>query len=168
VTRATSTSTAASLPAAQRSEILALLPGDWASIALVDAHYRACNALGLLPNEASEMGHHVGRRLQGPFADVLTKTVRGVGVTPWVLLDQLHRFWGRVIRGGNAVATRVGPKDALICAEGFEPFQYDYCRYAYGGMFSLGFQLAGARALTFHTGTYDRTLMSCTYRASWV
>ena len=94
---------------AYREVILGSLAPEWLPVAVAEAHYAACDALRLSPEEMQRIGEEVGDRIQGTFLGTIVKRARMLGLTPWVLLDHFERLWGRLMVGGGVAVYRTAP-----------------------------------------------------------
>jgi hypothetical protein len=111
-----------------REPILSCVAGAWLPMAVVSAHYRACDTLGISNLEMTAMsrgpGGHVRRAW---FTNYITAADRGKE-TPWSILAQLDRTWHRGANGGACGIFRVGQKQARIEYVGCELFGISYYR----------------------------------------
>ena len=126
----------AKLPAAYRDEVLFVLASSWLPMKIAEAHYRACEELGLDEAQLTANGEAVSRRIMGTYLATMTRTGRNMGtLSPWLPLKQYHRVCERIIDGGSFVVSEVGPKDALVETRGLPLFQFRYFRMAALGVF---------------------------------
>lgn len=85
----------------------------WFDIGIAEAHYAACDALGLPDDEVLRIGAAVAP-IQTSGIDVVFRAARIGGATPWTVLNNVGRYWGRMYEGSGVVVTEVGPKDAQV------------------------------------------------------
>jgi hypothetical protein len=111
---------------AERAAILETLAPTWLSITTAEAHYQACDELGLDAAERVRLGAHVGTSLSNTLVGSLARVAKATGITPWQFFGQLHRLWTRAFQGGAISVMRVGPKEALV-----QVHKLSLCRYAY-------------------------------------
>lgn len=148
--------------------IVGTLAPTWLPIELGLAHYAACDALALDDMERIAIGEAVGDKIQGTFMSTLVKTVRGAGVTPWVLLERFDRLWGRLFQGGSVQLVKVGPKDLTIELRGAQLTRFEYFRTAFIGVVRAGFKLVGVRAAYVKHGTWQASSDRFVMNAAWV
>jgi hypothetical protein len=122
------------LPARYHEAMRACVAGQWLPIDLGLAHYEACDALGLSPQEQLSIGHEVGLKIQGTFLGTMLKAAKGVGVTPWVCLSQYDRLWKRLMVGGGVIVTKLGPKEARVELVGMQLSRVPYFRRGIRGV----------------------------------
>jgi len=129
---------------AHRDTILNCVAGEWLSLEVAFAHYRACDALGLSSSEQIEIGKDVSKRIHETFLGLVVKAARGMGVTPWLLLAKANTTLSRIARGGGIRVTRVGPKSARIELVQVALLQVPYFRNALVGVYIAGVELLGS------------------------
>jgi hypothetical protein len=117
-----------------RTEILECVAGTWLPMGMAQAHYMACDGLGLPIEEQLAMGRAVGGRAQGTILQTTVKAARGVGVTPWTILPQFDRLWRRGANGGGISVVKTGPKEARVDLVGCPLFDIVYFRNAFRGV----------------------------------
>ncbi len=120
----------AALPSERHLEMKMMTAGAWLPLEIAMTHYRACDAMALLPEELESMGAHVSSRTQRSFVGTLGRTAGGVGATPWTMLAHTHRIYARMVDGGDHIIYRVGPKEALIVNMGSPLVEIPYFRRA--------------------------------------
>ena len=102
------------LQPALRDAILAATAGDWLSIELVHAHYRALDSMELTREQAFACGVMVGEALHGALLRTLVKLASHLGATPWTVMGQAPKLWSRSWRGGGFRCFRVGERSARL------------------------------------------------------
>jgi hypothetical protein len=120
----------AALPPERHMELRMLTAGAWVPLELGVAHYRACDAMGLIAQEMDRMGENVSLRTQKSFVGMLGRAAAGAGATPWSVIAHVHRIYARMIDGGDHCAYRVGPKEALLINVGNPLVEIPYFRTA--------------------------------------
>jgi hypothetical protein len=147
--------------------MLGAVPGIWLSVDVAMAHFAAVDALALATEEAFSIGAASGQRSHGSKLQTSVRLAAGALATPWTVFEMLEHIWERSWDGGAFVATRIGPKDALLELSAMPPCQFAYFRNAFRG--------AMWRALTFCAKTaYAHELpgrskaMGVSMRFSWV
>jgi hypothetical protein len=151
-----------------RETLLGSLAPVWIPIEPALAHYAACDAMNLSVPERVALGEAVGDRVQGPLTQALIQGARTVGVTPLTLFARFDTLWGRVLLGGSAQVTKLGPKDVSVELLKAQIPRYAYCRTAITGIFRLGLKIGGARTAYISPGTYDERDDRFIVRAAWV
>ena len=130
----------ANLNGPHRQLILGTIAGEWLDVEAAFAHYEACDALGLSPQEQREIGGAVGDRQQRTFFAFLVRAAKAAGVTPWTALEYVHGARERGFRGGDVSVTKLGPKEVRVTITGLLLVGIPYFRH---GM--LGAQAAALR-----------------------
>lgn len=156
------------LPPAYLSTITSTVAGTWIPIDVGVAHYRACDALDLPPEEQLEMGGEVVRNLQKTFIGAVLKAASsGVGVTPFVGLQKFTTIYSRSIKGGGARVVRVGPKDVRVEFVGLPLAGVRYFRVAYRGFIQAGCEFFARRVVVAELAAF-LSPTTVAYRIAWV
>jgi hypothetical protein len=138
----------------------------WLPIEVALAHYRACDALDLPPEDVVAMGRDVTNVVPTPMHSRLLGLARGVGVTPWHVLEQVQGLWDRVWLGGGVSVVKLGPTKARIEIAGWPCAESPSCRAGLRGAIEAVTDL-------FCTRSYARELperatpTSLAYVLSW-
>jgi hypothetical protein len=127
-----------------RDQIVLTLAPTWLPIRAAEAHYRAWEALGLADSEIEALASGVSGKLTDTFLATVVRSSRGVGATPWLLLNHAARAWSRVFQGGSVTLTTRGPKEVLLEARGLTMFD------------GHAFPLAYRRVITSALGLFAR------------
>lgn len=156
----------ACLPREDRASVTDLSAGTWIPARTAEAHYAACDALALTPLEIEGMGNAVGVVTARVFMQLVLRTAREVGATPWVILGNSPRYWGRYYEGSAVALTKLGPKEARLEVRASSLAAYSYWR---GALRSILYSLA----VPFCQKAYVRELSppsrsGAAYRLSWV
>ena len=155
----------AHLPAEHHAAVQSMIAGQWTPMSLGMAHYTACEALRLPPEEVNLIGREVGSRIEGTFLATMVSMAGKVGATPWTALAQTGHLYARLFAGGGGIrVSRVGPKDARATMAGVEVAQVPYFRGAMAGVFEnrgralpqQGVRAHRRRALSFPGGAAHR------------
>ncbi len=117
-----------------RETILSSVVGMWLPVEVGHAHYEACDALGLAPESAVQLGRVIFARTKGTLLGTALRLATGVGVTPWTVFPHFQRFWLRAYDGGGLGVRRLGPKEAELDLVGFPLVRSRYYRYALRGL----------------------------------
>lgn len=127
---------AANLSAAAETAIFSFPASHWHSLLVANDHYAACEALNLTMAEQIDLGYQVSTRVQGTFVALLLRTARQLGVTPWIVLDNIEKIWDRVLKGGGgARVRRVSDNVAQCMLAGIPIVDIPYLRNAWRGAF---------------------------------
>ena len=110
----------------------------------------------------------VGDRIQGTFLGTVVKRARMLGLTPWVLLDQFERLWGRLMFGGGVGVYRTAPKDARVEVHHLSLSRYAYFRTAFCGVIGAGIKLGAGRSVIVHVANGGRVEERLVFKAAWV
>lgn len=153
---------------AYRDTILGSLAPEWLPLEVAAAHYSACDALQLSPEVMQRIGEDVGDRIQGTFLGTVVKRARLLGLTPWLLLDQFERLWGRLMLGGGVGVYKTAPKDARVEVHNLGLARYAYFRTAFCGVIVAGIKLGAGRSVIVHVANGGRTEDRLVFNAAWV
>ncbi|MCS6760213.1 MAG: hypothetical protein MO852_15755 [Candidatus Devosia euplotis] len=138
----------------------------WLPVDLAVAHYRACDTLGLTPQQIREVGASVGMRVQGSFLGTVARGAARAALTPWTLLARGDRVWERVFVGGGTTVYRDGPKDASVDIFDIPLCPSPYFRIGFSGVFQQGLA-AVCRSMQVRTQWQERDPHQMTLRISW-
>jgi hypothetical protein len=148
-----------------RDELLALVSPVWVRMELAEAHYAACDALGLSTTEMLEIGAEVSR-IDAAGAHVLIGIARAGGITPWSVLSRLPASWNRMYQGSAFRWTKAGPKEANIVLAGNRLARFSYWRVGVRGVGEGLFKQFCSRVYIKEVAE-RRTLDSASYVISW-
>lgn len=151
------------LPGSVAEVVSTTLAATWLPIEIGDAHFAACERLGLAPEVAEEIGGSSCRRLQQSLLNSFTFVARGT-TDPLALFAAYPRVWNRYFDGGGMIAYQVGPKEVHMELREIPFFRYRYCHHAIRGM------TRALVALFADTGTVREvaaTSSSVAVRVSW-
>ena len=137
---------AAALAPEHRDPLLQAVAGTWIPVEVARSHYRACEALGLSPDEEVALGRSIFERTGDTMFATILRLAKGAGVTPWTLLPQLQRFWERGYDGGGLSVSRLGPKEARVELAQCSLVEVRYFRNAARGLLGAVIQLFCTRA----------------------
>jgi hypothetical protein len=124
-----------------RQKILNLVAGEWLPAEVAFAHYQACDAMGLGVDEQIAMGKDVSRRIHETFLGLVVKAARGVGMTPWLLLQQGSKVQGRLGIGGGIRITKLGPKSVRVEVARLPHLVIPYARHGLLGFYTAAVEL---------------------------
>lgn len=89
------------VPDSAAEQILTAVAATWVPITTAEAHFGACEQLGVSSSDVFEMGRASGQRLQQSVANAFLLLARGAGVTPLRVFPTYARVWGRHFDGGT-------------------------------------------------------------------
>jgi hypothetical protein len=154
------------LARAAHDAVLGCVAGVWLPMQLGLAHYEACEAMRLTPEQQEAQGRQVGERLHGAMLGVVARAARGAGVTPWSLLGRMDLLWERVIQGGAGPSlVQLGPKEARVELVGLPLLDVPYVRRAYRGLFQVALQTLCSKV--YVTDVRVAGVHVAAYRVSW-
>ncbi|MDB4991182.1 MAG: hypothetical protein JWN04_6360 [Myxococcaceae bacterium] len=151
-----------------KQTLLETLAPEWLSPECTDAHYRACDALGLSPDELLQIGEDVGDRIQGTFIGTLVRRARTVGLNPWVMVPHFERLRERLLQGGGMEVAKTGPKDCAVDMRMLGLCQHAYFRAAFCGVLGSVLKLGAGKSVTVRVSTAMGFGQRCVFRCSWV
>jgi hypothetical protein len=137
-------------------------------LAAAEAHYGACDALGLSQADMQRIGEEVGDRIQGTFMTTLVRKARTMGLTPWLLLGHFQRLWERLMVGGGVALYKTGPKDARIEIHQLSLSRFAYFRTAFCGVIGVGIRLGAGKSVTVRVASARQPEQLLVFRAMWV
>ncbi len=156
----------AALAPAHRALILQTVAGVWVPIEAAMAHYRALDSLELSTELQLRLGGATFERVRGTLLGTMVRFANDAGVTPWVLLPQLQRFWNRAFDGGGLQVVKVGPKEAIARCVQVEMSESRYFRNALRGLLGAVLGLFCRKAYVLEiAGTRERG--SVAMRMQW-
>ncbi len=124
----------ARLPADRHAEMQTLPAGIWVPASLGELHYRTCDGLALSQHEIHAMGNTVATVTAQVFLQLVLRTAREVGTTPWAVLVNSQRYWNRYYDGSSVCLTKLGPKEAHLEVGGSSLATFPYWRTAFGAI----------------------------------
>jgi hypothetical protein len=124
----------ANLPKELHQPLVGSIAGTWLPAAMCNAHYAACDALGVSTMQQVALGRAVAHRLKKTIFSVVFRAAKEAGVTPWTVLKQVPANWEREWRGGAIGIFKIGPKDARVEIVGFSGAPIAYCRNGLRGV----------------------------------
>ena len=155
------------LGAEDRGALSRIAEGTWLPIALAEAHYTACDELGLSDDETVSLGALAGRHAQATFLSTIVRFAKGVGATPWSALTQFPRLWARGFVGGAPAVYKVGPKDARVEAVDWPLARIRYSRNGFRGLIASMAELLSTKGYVSEL-TAMTTDTKAVFLLSWV
>jgi hypothetical protein len=122
------------LPEGMEERIVMTPAGVWVPVEVSEAHYAACDALGLSTQNILEIGRSVHEHTQRSVLAISLRVAREGGVTPWLVLRMIPKLWSRLFVGGETQIVELGPKDARIDIAGAPLAQFGYWRTGLRGI----------------------------------
>ena len=148
-----------------RDRLVMIPAGVWLPIDHAEAHYAACDRLGLVDDDILGMGNAVAELTQKTAFSLAARLVREAGATPVTMLGIMPRLWGRLFTEGAVGATQTGPKDARFSAEGISLAQFRYWRVGFRGII---FALVKPMCRTLIVREAGNSTETITFKMSWV
>jgi hypothetical protein len=149
-----------------REVILTSVAAVWIPLPIAMAHYRACDTLPFTADEQVANGRKTFENAGGIIFGTATKMAREVGVNPWTLLSQFHRFWARTYDGGGVQVKKLGPKEAHVDVVHAPLCESRYFRNAVRGVILSAVDMFCTKAyMTERTGM--RVHDGVAYRIQW-
>jgi hypothetical protein len=125
----------ARLPVEHHEVIRETVVSDWHPIAILMAHYAACDQLDVPPSEIVQLGVEATRHAHGGVLGMAARLAVGTAaVTPWTIAGQVQKLWDRIFIGGGVSVSKLGPKEARFDIAGFPCCRYRYCRTGMRGV----------------------------------
>jgi hypothetical protein len=122
------------LPGQYHQAVMASVAGVWLPVEVSVAHYDACEALQLPPEEVIAIGRQVTELVHKTSYSLAIRLVKEAGVTPWACLALQKKLWQRVWEGGDVAVFKLGPKEARVEVAGWPCSRVPYCRRALRGL----------------------------------
>ncbi len=154
--------------AAALEPLLASFTPGWIPMSLAIAHYEACEALALTPEEFAAVGSRVGKRVQETLLVSLAKKVRDPNFDPWDATGALQRMWPRLFRGGSLQIVKAGPKEKVLEERGFVLNRYHYYRQCHLAVTRATHTALGSRVAYTKIVSYDAAADELVVRIGWL
>lgn len=152
------------LPKQAADILIPAVAGTWLPLEIGHAHYIACDALGLNPEECAAIGGASGTRLQQSLLQTFVRLAQGAGASPLTLFPAYPRVYNRHFDGGSLALSRLGPKDVSLELRDFPFARYAYFRHGFRGMNAEGLKLF---ARTVYVRETSSSPTSIVLRISW-
>jgi hypothetical protein len=156
----------AHLPRELHDTVVYTPAGVWLPAATAVAHYAACDALDLPSAKVLALGSNVAKLTQKTVLSFMLRLVREAGTTPWTVLEQTPRLWGRVYMGSALAVYRNGPKDAELVFVGNPCAEFRYWRIGLAGIIDAICRPFASRLFVREPTRVDAR-HRLVYRASW-
>lgn len=144
------------------------LATEWAPIELAEAHYQACDGLGLNDDELAELGRRVGDRLQATTLVSSAKKVRELGFDHWEAGGSLYRMWARLYQGGSVQVVKVAARAKVLELVGFRLGRYRYYRNAQLFVIRAAHEALGAHLESVRNLSYNAVRDEMRVRIAWL
>jgi hypothetical protein len=148
-------------------QLLGAVGPSWIPIALVEAHYEACDSMMLDDDELAALGRGVGSRLSGTSLVALAKTAREPDFDCWSLVGPLYRMWARLFVGGSVQVVKLGPTHKLIGQRGYSLNRFRYYRHAQLSVFLAVHEAVGIQLTALKVAHYSPSRDEASFRLSW-
>jgi hypothetical protein len=156
----------ARLPRIHHQDVRASVAGVWLPIEVAEAHYEACDGLGIPASEVMEIGKAVTRFAHKTSYSFALRLVSEAGVTPWACFGIQQRLWTQVWLGGDVATFKIGPKEARVEIAGWPCSRFAYCRVAMRGLLIGQTELFCSKAYAHEIPSLcNRTMLG--YRVAW-
>jgi hypothetical protein len=149
-----------------REAVLYTPAGVWLPAPSAEAHYAACDRLGLGAQQILAIGSEVAKATQRSVLASILRLAKEAGTTPWALYRGCGRYWQRMFQGSAVAIFKLGPKEAR--------FEVTSCSLAASNYWRIGLRgLLGATSEPFAQKVYVRDVphlssaTTCGYRISW-
>jgi hypothetical protein len=113
-----------------QDEILTSVAASWIPLEVARTHYQACERLQLKPEQIEAMARAGGNVRRAWYANTIASAQRP-GVTVWVILQQLQKFWLRSANGGAVAVFQLDANSARLHYVGCSLFDITYFREAF-------------------------------------
>jgi hypothetical protein len=150
-----------------REALMALVAGEWISIDLAAAHYRAAERLGLDTALVESFGAEVADRLYKTVLSSIPALSKKEGVTPWSAYALAHQNTDVNWRGSDAMVVREGPRQALYEWAGQPLAAIPYFVRSFGGFMRALCSLFCAKA-TYRLVDERCNATTISVRLTWV
>jgi hypothetical protein len=140
---------------------------SWIPIALVLAHYEACENLMLSADELNKAASQTGDRLQETALVSPAKRARPADFDLWTGIAALHRMWGRLYQGGSVQFVKLGPKEQMVEVRGFPQNQFSYYRKGQLTVIATSYAALGAQITSIKLASYSPKSGEVAIRISW-
>ena len=148
-------------------ELSSNLAPSWVPIELADAHYEACDRMGLNAEELQRIGHAVGVRVRQTSIVVADNRTSNAPVDVWTIVGQLHRVWKRVYQGGSVQIVKIGPREELIELRGHSLYRHPYFRFGSLAAITAAHEAVGARIELNKIVRYDALTHETVIHLAW-
>jgi hypothetical protein len=148
-------------------ELTSNLAPSWVPIDLADAHYQACDGMGLNAEELHRIGQAVGVRVRQTSIVVPGNKTSDAPVNVWTIVGQLHRVWKRVYQGGSVQIVKLGPRDELIELRGHSLYRHSYFRFGSLAAITAAHEAVGARIEMNRIVRYDPQTHEIVIHLAW-
>lgn len=129
------------------------LASEWAPVALAEAHYQACDSMGLSDEELRSLGQRVGDRLQETSLVWAAKGRPTVDV--FEASKALIRMWPRHYQGGSVQAVKLGPNNLLYELCSFRLNRFRHYRVGQLAVFRAAYEALGVHLQSARIASYS-------------
>jgi hypothetical protein len=157
----------AALDPEHRDAVLYTPAGVWLPVVRAEAHYAACDRLGLTDQAILAIGSEVAKATQKSVLAGILRLAREVGTTPWVLYAGCGKYWGRMFQGSAIAISKLGPKEARFEVAGCSLAASPYWRCGLRGLLTAVSEPFAKKVYLRDVPSLN-TSMACGFRISWV
>jgi hypothetical protein len=140
---------------------------EWTPIEVADAHYAACDDMGLADQEIAKVGHATGDRLQRILLVSASKKTRAGELDVWSAGGHLHRLWARQYQGGSAQIVKLGEKGKLLEIRGLRLNRHRYFRCAQLRVLTANYEALGIRSTSASIASYNESRDELAILITW-
>jgi hypothetical protein len=144
---------------------------QWLPLDVAEAHYAACDALGLDVEEMLRIGASVAPTAASGV-QVILQAARTTGATPWTALERAPKYWNRMYDGSALEISKRGPKDASVVIRRNALARYAYWRIGLRGIIGELLRVLSTssvvREVVVRASPADDPRDSVTYILAWV
>jgi hypothetical protein len=152
-----------------RGDLANALVTAWVPVSLAHEHFGAIDRLGLSDGDVGAMTEEVSKRLNGPFMQTMSSTLRTSGITPWDIFPFYDKVWRRLFVGGALGVAKIGPKDARVLIAGHTLLRHRYHRIGLARHMASGVRFLANKAATYVSEQrLDGAAGRCEFVLQWV
>ncbi len=152
-----------------KHQVLFTLASSWVPIEICDAHYAACDRMGLADSEIDRLGGLMSEGIAGTLMSAMLKaTRRAGGESYWAALKQCGRIWDRSFLGGGVTLLQAGPKDSLLEHHGLSLVKSRYWCVAARAFWASVAEMTSRKAYVKIVPPHKPDPNSIAFAGSWV
>lgn len=138
----------------------------WVPIDVVDAHYRACDAMELSDEELTNLGRAAGEYAR-KTSIVVAQPEAQAAFDLWQNSPRMHRVWKRLYQGGSVQIVKLGDCEELIDFRGFSLHRHRYFRYGCLAAIKSAHEAVGLKIEVIRIVRYDSDSQDVTVHLAW-
>lgn len=156
------------LPHPNRHDVLGAVEHEWLPVGVADVHYATCDALRLDEAQLRHIGARACTKLLETFRVAPFHPSReSEAVTPWLPLAHYGRVFRGLLRGGTCTVEGIGPRDAVVRANGATFFATRYFRSAYHSVLRGAVAMFAQEVVGRTTGPEETGPLAVVTTLSW-